>query len=58
MKKSILAVAVWYFVILNSSGVGQVGPFATQIACENYRTQGIISSNYVTAICFSTTARQ
>jgi hypothetical protein len=59
MKKSILAVAVWYFVA-GGNGVPlvQIGPFATQVACENNRTQPVISQNYFTAACFNTSAKQ
>lgn len=59
MKKSILSVAVWYFVILHGgSSPAQIGPFATQAACENYRTQQIETQSFATAPCFNTAAKQ
>ena len=58
MKKSILAVGVWYFVVLNGGGapVTQIGPFATQAACDNYGLNP--SSHLDTLACFSTAAKQ
>ena len=57
-KKMLLAVAVWYFLLISTSnGVAtQVGPFATEAACSNYRAQ--FAGNGGAAPCFSTTARQ
>ena len=58
MKKIILAVSVWYFVILHGGNSPvQIGPFATQVACENYRTQ-IENQSFATAVCFNSTAKQ
>jgi len=61
MKKGILGLAVWYFVAgsLGAGNVGnlsltQIGPFATETACQNYNTR--VSSFYFTFPCFSTTA--
>jgi len=54
MKKSILAVAVWYFVVFSfQGGVAQIGPFATQAACDAFRTN--LQQTLETSIsCFST----
>ena len=64
MKKSLLGVAVWFFVTYSMSGSGaflQVGPFATQAACENYRTKVVSNPaggpNLTTLSCFSTSAK-
>jgi len=38
MKKSILVVAVWYFVALNTGGIiSRRGPFPSKLQCETYR---------------------
>jgi len=38
MKKSILVVAVWYFLALNPGGIAsRRGPFPSQLQCETYR---------------------
>jgi hypothetical protein len=56
-KKTLLAVAVWYFLLISSSGVAtQVGPFFNQTACNDYRAQ--FAGNGGAAPCFSTTARE
>ena len=56
-KKALWAVTVWYFLMISSGGVAtQVGPFATELACSNYRMQ--FAGNGGAAPCFSTTARQ
>ena len=54
MRKAIFL--VWYFVVIGASAgsVTQVGPFATQTACNDYRNS-ITSDSFA---CFSTTARQ
>ncbi len=53
-----MAVAVWYFVLFSSTGgvATQIGPFATQAACSDYRAQ--FAGNGGAAPCFSTTARE
>jgi hypothetical protein len=58
LKRMVTAVAVWYFVLFSSTGgvATQIGPFATQAACNDYRTQ--FASNGGAAPCFSTTAKQ
>ena len=59
MRKRILAtMAVWYFVLFSSTGgvATQIGPFATQAACNDYRGQ--FAGNGGAAPCFSTTAKQ
>jgi hypothetical protein len=58
LKRIMWAVAVWYFVLFSSTGgvATQIGPFATQTACSDYRTQ--FASNGGAAPCFSTTAKQ
>jgi hypothetical protein len=38
LKKCLLAIAVWYFV-LSYRGITQVGPFTTEAGCENYRAE-------------------
>jgi hypothetical protein len=54
-KKALMTVAVWYFLMISSGGVAtQVGPFATEQACSDYRMQ--FASNGGAAPCFSTTA--
>ncbi len=61
MKKTVLVVTIWYFVVYSLTNIGpvitQIGPFATQSACEHYRAnfQGVIAP---TVACFSTTAKQ
>jgi len=47
---------LWYFLLIgnNAASVTQVGPFATQAACTNYRNSLTLSS----FACFSTTAKQ
>lgn len=59
MRKLLVAVAVWYFILApNEAGPVQVGPFATQAACDNFR-MGLSSEFEVpTSACFSTTAKQ
>jgi len=38
MKKSILAFAVWYFLVLNAGGIAaRRGPFPSKLKCETYR---------------------
>jgi hypothetical protein len=38
MKKSILAVAVWYFLVMNPGGsMSKMGPFQSRIKCDTYR---------------------
>jgi len=54
-------VTVWYFLVLNNGSVVvlQVGPFATQTACEDYRTNVVNPANDgPTLPCFSTTAKE
>ena len=59
MKKVILAILAWYFVILHGgNSPAQIGPFATQAACENYRTQQIETQSFSSAPCFSSTSKQ
>ena len=57
-KKTLLAEAVWYFLLISTSnGVAtQVGPFFNQTACNDYRAQ--FAGNGGAAPCFSTTARE
>jgi hypothetical protein len=50
MKRSILAVAVWYFVVMN--GIGRPapkGPFTSRISCETYRMR--IARHNATSNC-------
>jgi hypothetical protein len=52
------AIAVWYFLAFPASGGGsftQVGPFASQNACENYRTQ--VSAQSAALPCWSDKAK-
>ena len=59
MKKVILAILAWYFVILHGGNSPvQIGPFATQVACENYRTQQIENQSFATAPCFNSASKQ
>ncbi len=38
MKKSILAMTAWYFLVLNTGGgAAKIGPFASQLKCDTYR---------------------
>jgi hypothetical protein len=56
-KKALVAVAVWYFLLISSGGVAtQVGPFANETACNDYRMQ--FAGNGGAAPCFSTTAKE
>jgi hypothetical protein len=59
--RRILAIGVWYFLITNNlfTILTQVGPFATETACQNYQTrvEGI-TSNLLSLPCFSTTSKQ
>ncbi len=58
MKKIIPAVFVWYFVILHGgSSPAQIGPFASQAACESYRTQQVETQSFATAPCFNTASK-
>ena len=64
MKKDFIRVAVWFFLVYNANAGGaflQAGPFATQAACENYRTKVVSNPargpNLTTLSCFSTTAK-
>jgi hypothetical protein len=60
MRKLLVAVAVWYFIYALPSGVVQVGPFATQAACNNFSaslTTGPNGQGFASA-CFRTTAKQ
>jgi len=59
MRKRLVAIAVWYFIFAPSGAVVtplQVGPFATQAACDNFRMS--IPFDGVASTCFSTTAKQ
>ncbi len=59
MRKLLVTVAVWYFVIVSGAGgVAQVGPFATQAACNNFRMTLDSQFEIPTSTCFSTTAKQ
>ena len=61
-KQLILSMGIWYFLIGAAGGpltFTQVGPFATQTACQNYQA-GVanlfgINTQVMTA-CFNTTA--
>jgi hypothetical protein len=46
---------VWYFLVIGAgaSSVTQVGPFASEAACDNYRNS-ITLSSYA---CFNSTAK-
>jgi hypothetical protein len=46
---------VWFFLVIGTgaSSVTQVGPFADETACNNYRNSVTLSSY----ACFSTTAK-
>jgi hypothetical protein len=56
-RRTWLAVAVWYFVLFSQAGVAtQIGPFANQTACNDYRSQ--FAGNGGAATCFSTTAKE
>ncbi len=41
MKKSILAMAAWYFLVMNNGigGIGpsKMGPFPSRLKCDTYR---------------------
>jgi hypothetical protein len=38
MKKSVFAMAVWYFLALNlNGGATRRGPFPSKLKCETYR---------------------
>jgi hypothetical protein len=59
MRKLLATIAVWYFIFQSGSGaVVQVGPFATQAACNNYRTTLSDYFGYSGSSCFSTTAKE
>jgi hypothetical protein len=56
-------IGLWYFLIAGSpyTTFTQVGPFATQLACQNY--QAAIRADFATlpiatTACFNSTARQ
>jgi len=54
----LLVVVVWYFVLFSQTGgvATQIGPFANETACDDYRAQ--FAGNGGAAPCFSTTAKQ
>ena len=57
LRRMLLTMAVWYFVLFSQAGTAtQIGPFATQMACNDYRSQ--FAGNGGAAPCFSTTAKQ
>jgi hypothetical protein len=62
LRHATALVFVWYFLMnwnTGQSSFTQVGPFATQAACESYKTAvsaQLASSGFVTP-CFSTTAK-
>jgi hypothetical protein len=66
LRRATALVFVWYFLVSwtgYSSSFTQVGPFATQAACNNYQAEitkefntDVSVSVYVTS-CFSTTAK-
>jgi hypothetical protein len=59
MRKLLVAVAVWYFILFSGTSPLQVGPFATQAACDNFRTSlGNQTGGDAMSTCFSTTAKQ
>jgi len=37
MRRIILAVAVWYFLILSGGPVSRKGPFGSRVACDTSR---------------------
>jgi hypothetical protein len=58
LKRIMMTVGVWYFVLFSPTGgvATQIGPFATEAACGDYRAQ--FAGNGGAAPCFSTTAKQ
>jgi hypothetical protein len=57
MKKSILAVAVWYFLVLNAGGgAAKMGPFTSHLKCETYRMR--ISRSRATSNCVQPTKKK
>jgi hypothetical protein len=50
VKKSLLGVALWYFLVVNpGAGASRVGPFPSQLKCDTYRMR--ISRTRVTSNC-------
>ena len=38
MKKRLLAIAAWYFLVMNNGiGPSKIGPFTSQLKCDTYR---------------------
>jgi len=69
-RKLIGGLAIWYLILnnpFNTMAPTQVGPFATQAACQNVATQAAnmmaggnpanLPPGYVAGVCFSTTAK-
>jgi hypothetical protein len=55
MRKIILGVAVWYFLILGG-GSRRIGPFPSQLKCDTYRMR--ISRTQATSNCVQTTKKK
>ena len=50
MKQGILAIAAWYFLVLNPGGSpSKVGPFTSRLKCDTYRMR--ISRTRATSEC-------
>jgi hypothetical protein len=62
LRRAAAFVFVWYFLMnwnTGNSSFTQVGPFATQAACERYQTivSAQLASSGSVMPCFSTTAK-
>lgn len=59
LRKLLIAIAAWYFILYSGNGNVQVGPFDTEAACNSFRmTPGVVDFSINTSTCFSTTAKQ
>lgn len=57
IKKSIFAMAAWYFLALNPGGGGiKVGPFSSQLKCDTYRMR--IAHTRATSNCMQPQPRK
>lgn len=57
LKAAMVIAASWYFLANNPNGSAlQVGPFQTQAACENYRSQ-VSNLSLESLACFDSKAK-
>ena len=56
MRKIILGVAVWYFLILSGGPISRKGPFGTRLTCDTSRMR--VSHLFKTSDCIEVTPKK